>query len=402
MTPTSHELPAATSLLAITRTGEAGAALREACAQINGSRVALRILSADGFSWGAGERRPDAIIVEVDPRDQRALALAGGLLRRHFADTPAIATGADCTLQDVRQFMRHGFADFLPMPITRADLIESLRNLTRLAAGQRAPTRQGRIVTFLKGGGGAGATTLAVQSASAIATDRAAGQPRTCILDLDVQFGTVALYLDLDEKIDWGELLAAPERLDAALFRGLLRRHASGVSVLPAPSDMLPLDRVSDEFVGALLKAARDEFDYVFIDLPEAWTTWSYSVLRQSDLVVLVTQTGVSGIRQARRQLDTLRAHGLDEGAVRVVLNRFAGGWFRRRALARVEKALNHAVDFCVPSDYRTVSEALDHGVRLADVKRRSAVEKGVTRMVRAIVSQVGAGRPESRAEIPT
>src|SRR3546814_13823442 len=96
-----------------------------------------------------------------------------------------------------------------------------------------------------------------------------------------------------------------PERLDADLLEGAMSRHHSGLSVVAAPRDVMPLESFSPDFIRRLIEVARSRFAVVLADLPPAWSQWSFEVLRQSDEVLLVTQITVPGVRQARRQLDT-------------------------------------------------------------------------------------------------
>src|SRR3546814_8226832 len=79
----------------------------------------------------------------------------------------------------------------------------------------------------------------------------------------------------------------------------------------------------------------------------------------------------VPGVRQARRQLDTLNSEGLGDLPIKVVLNRFEKRWGATFTMKEVEKALGRPVDFTVANDYRTVSEALDQGLSIAAVRRR-------------------------------
>ena len=132
---------------------------------------------------------------------------------------------------------------------------------------------------------------------------------------------------------------------------------------------------------------AREHFDVVLADLPPTWSLSSFEALRQSDEVFLVTQMTVPGVRQARRQLDTLKAEGLHDLSVRVVLNRYEKRWGGSFGLKDVEKALGRKVDFFVANDYRTASEALDQGLSMADVRKRSKAVRSISKISDALAS---------------
>ena len=391
-------------VVAVLRSQDSSASLRAACRHVNGTQVDVQVgRIQDVTPDNKHIKNPAALLLEVDPRDAAEIEMLEKIIRVHFPDTPIVATASDIALPEIRQLMRLGVVDVLPQPITEADLKTALDHVGRVRVKEKGrPDEHGRVITFLKGGGGVGATTLAVQSACLLAGQQKSMDPSVCLLDLDLQFGTAALYLDLEGKFDYQDLVAAPKRLDRELLNGVLARHETGVSVLPIPTDILPLDTLTPDFVSACLKVVRSEFKYTLLDLPEAWTTWSCAALENSDLIVLVTQMSVAGIRQARRQLDTLRDQGLGELPVRVVINRFDKGWGKTVRVKEAEKSLGRKVDDYIVSDYKTVSEAINLGVPLSKIKRGSKVEKGIRGLAEHFAKEetVESGRVEPRIKI--
>src|SRR3546814_17248131 len=95
----------------------------------------------------------------------------------------------------------------------------------------------------------------------------------------------------------------------------------------------------------------------------------------------------VPGVRQARRQLDTLNAEGLGDLPIKVVLNRFEKRWGATFTMKEVENALGRPVDFTVANEYRTVSEVLDQGLSIAAVRSRCKALKSITKLSNAIAA---------------
>ena len=308
------------------------------------------------------------------------------------ASRSLLAVSADATVQDVRQLMRLGVVDFVPQPFTRADILAAIN----LAAARRSKAgdgdaSKGAVFSFIKGGGGVGATTLAVQAGCLLAGADKAGTRKIGLFDLDLQLGTAGLYLDLDNRVGLSDLLDAPERLDASLLEAVLQTHESGLQVVGAPREVIPLDALTTDFVNTVVGLGRDQYDVLLLDLPPAWTEGMYAALHRSDVIFLVTQLSVAGIRQAKHQLDTLRMQGLVQADVRVVLNRYEKGWGKAVQLKEAEKALGHEIDYLVPNDYKLVSEALDQGVAISHLKSRSRVEKAIREMMLAALGKVEA-----------
>ena len=150
---------------------------------------------------------------------------------------------------------------------------------------------------MIKSVGGVGATALLTQLAIRFAEQEAPHGREACLIDLDVQFGDVAFQLGLRPKLSLADLLDAGTRLDGDLLRATTSEHPSGLKVIAAPHDMMPLEGISSEHMLRIVDMATREFGTVFVDLPTNWTNWSLSLVARSDLVVLVTELTVAGLQ---------------------------------------------------------------------------------------------------------
>ena len=173
-----------------------------------------------------------------------------------------------------------------------------------------------------------------------------------------------------------------------------MSHHDSGVDLLAAPRDPAALEVMTPEVVLACLDMARGAYETVVLDMPALWMPWSVAAVRASDLVVLVAQLSVAGVRQAKRQLDVLQARGLGNVPLRLVLNRVERRWRPRVSRAEAEKALGRKVDYLVADDAHTVREAANRGVVLSEIKRNARV----VRDVQAIAADIERG-PRVAAE---
>jgi pilus assembly protein CpaE len=389
------------NVVAILRSDAAGQAMNEACTDINGTEVSahvgqlLDVLGDVDLLKGA-----DVLILDVDPSSEEEMSHLRKVLQHEFPGKPIVVTAPDASLQDVRQFMHLGVVDFVPQPITQADLKSALEQVNRTRKSTAEPSGQrGHIISFLKAGGGVGASTLAVQSACLLASRKKADKSRVCLVDLDLQFGTDALYLDLDNRVGVADLLETPERIDRELLHSVMGHHASGLELLAAPRDVVALESLHAADLERCLKLIRSEYGTVFLDLPSAWTPWSYAAVRNSDLVILVIQLTVAGVRQARRQIETLQVHGLADVPVKVALNRFEKGWGKSVDVKEAEKALGRKFDYFIANDYATVTEALNQGVALSVIKKKSKVEQSLQKMIDGAIKAITGedARPEPR-----
>ncbi len=389
------------NVVAILRSDEAGQALNAACTDINGTEVSTHVGPLLDVRGDVGIlKNADVLILDVDPRSEEEMTHLRTVLQHEFPGTPIVATAPEVSLQDVRQFMHLGVVDFVPQPITQSDLKIALDHAGRVQKSMAEPVeRRGNVISFLKAGGGVGASTLAVQSACLLAARKKSSDSRVCLIDLDLQFGTDALYLDLDNRVGIADILESSDRVDREFLDGVVAHHDSGLDLLAAPRDMVALDMLHATDLERCLNLVRGEYGTTFIDLPPAWTPWSYAAARNSDLVIVVIQLTVAGVRQARRQIETMQAYGLENVPVKVALNRYEKGWGKSVDLKDAEKALGRKFDYFIANDYKTVNDALNQGVALSAIKRKSKVELNLQKMIDDAIKTISGDevRPEPR-----
>jgi pilus assembly protein CpaE len=382
-------------VLAIVRTPELGQTLNAALGRAGGARLDVRVgdVKRLGVSLILAER-PDAVLLDINPEDPEDWEVVSQIKNNQaLAGIPILATADRITSAAIRGLLREGIDDFIPQPPAASDILEALESAQRKIRGSRRSAEgQGRIVTFMRAAGGMGATTLAVHGAlSLLGEDDAkgrAGKRSVCLLDGDLQFGTAALSLDIVPNDGLLEIMRTPARLDAALLRGAMVPHASGLHVLTAPRAPAPLDALTPELCTRILEVACQEFAYVVVDTPPALTAWSESMLALTDVIYLVTQLTIPALAQTRRLLDALEDEGHYD-SIRVVLNRYRKRRFGQDlGVAQAEKVLNRKVHHLVANDYDLVTRALNEGVSMYHVKRRSAIGDDISNMVNDLLKK--------------
>jgi pilus assembly protein CpaE len=272
-------------------------------------------------------------------------------------------------------------ADFLKKPVSPVELV---RTCARVAKGPTAAdVTDAQIFTFLPAVGGAGVTTLAVQSAMLLLNSGQRGKSSTCLVDLDFQHGACADYLDLEPRLNLGEIEPRPERLDRQLLEVMLSHHPSGLAVVAAPNQPAEMRSFDPDVVTALLDMVSTHFDYVVFDMPRTWFSWTDSVLLGSNKCYIVSEMTVPGLRHAKQLVEAIRER-LGEGSKpQVVINRFEQKMFSsglRKSDA--EQVLGDAFAACIPNNYGLVREAIDRGVPLDEVKPGNKITLQLRKLV--------------------
>ncbi|WP_310474664.1 AAA family ATPase [Sandarakinorhabdus sp.] len=328
-------------------------------------------------------RRTDLVVLEIDPNNANELAALEAFALSVGARIPVVAAAHDLTITTTRRLMRSSVADVLPIPFSREELAQALdtgrERLGQLRTGG-GPARSGNVIAFQGVLGGIGTTMIATQLAQIWAANK-----KVLLIDLDLQRGNAAMYMNLKPRLSIADLIEADDRLDAEFLKMVLERHQSGASVISSPNDMSALDLVTPEFIDRLLDVATQNFDLVLLDMPGIWMDWTAMAIQKADLLLLISHMTVSGVQQGRRQLDVAEANGLGD-RVRVVMNRLIPGMFGKYDLSEAESALRGRVHFAVANDFPTVSAAQDEGRSLGQIKMKSRIEKDL----RAMAAQIG------------
>jgi len=264
------------------------------------------------------------------------------------------------------------------------DPIELVRACGRAAKGSAAESAtEAEIYTFLPAAGGVGVTTLAIETAMLLLRRTPRGGASTCLVDLDFQHGACADYLDIEPRLDIGEIEPRPERLDGQLLEVMLSQHSSGLAVIAAPNRPAEMRSFDADVVTRLLDMVSSRFENVVIDMPRTWFAWTDSVLLGSNRLFVITEMTVPGVRHAKQLVVAIGERLKGGPQPRVIVNRFEqqlfGAGLRR---GDIEQALGGVLGGVVPNNYRLVREAIDRGVPLEEVRPGNNVSAGLKKLL--------------------
>lgn len=373
--------------------GADGDAAELATARVAGLPVCLNILPTSDWIGPEELAAAAAAVVQVDSDSAASIKRFQKLAST--TETPMIAASYEPPLALVRSLIRAGAHDVLPLPLNFEDVETSLAPLIEQLnrESKSAIPANAKLVSFIKSDGGVGTTSIMSQLAIRFAEREAVQRREICLIDLDVQFGDVAFQLGLQPKLSLAELLDAGARLDGDLVRATATEHPSGLKVIASPPEMMPLERMQSEHVLRIVDYATRELGTVFVDLPSNWTNWSLSLVARSDLVVLVTELTVTGLNRARRQLSLLDSQDLGNLDIRVVVNRFEKSLARMISVADASRALGRDVGYTIANDFQLMCAAIDRGVPISEIKRKTAVAKDLDTLDAGIAAALGLRR---------
>jgi pilus assembly protein CpaE len=362
-------------IMAMMTSDEAGSSLRSALSNINGLNLEIESDSVQSVAPRLlNGSAPNILLVDLSLVDADGLTELSQVIARKQGQMAVIATAKEANVETVRSLMRIGFADFVPQPFNKQDLINAVAMArTKIESAHHAG---GGVLSFISSGGGVGSTTLAIQTAADLLVKDKKGRNKVCLIDFDLQFGNIALSMDLQSEVGLRQIVENAERLDDEFMAGAIAHHPSGIDVLGAPSEILPLEIMTSELAQNIVIFARRHYDYVVVDMPTNWTSWTSSVLHESDMILMVTDISVTGVQRCQRQLNLLAEQQLDDVPLAIIANKVKSGFGFGNIAKQAESALGRKINCLVRTDQDTACAARDQGVLLQDIKSGSRIVK--------------------------
>ncbi|MDX5357565.1 MAG: AAA family ATPase [Rhodobacterales bacterium] len=355
--------------------------------------------------------QPDAaalefIAVAVDDEDEPNLAQISAVVTTARDKGIRVILIADqMSPAGLHQLLRLGAEDFVPYPLPEGALHDAIERLRRPApppatatavvpeTAQPHPTfaakgdRDGVILPVHGLAGGVGATSFAVNLAWELANSSRTNAPRVCIIDLDLQFGSVATYLDLPRRDQVFEILSDTPSIDSDTFVQSMLTFNDKLHVFTSPADMLPLDFITSDDVGRILAMARANFDFVIVDMPKAIVQWTETVLNAAHVYFALIELDMRSAQNALRLVRALKAENLPHEKLRFALNRAPGftDLSGKSRVKRLAESLSIEIEVMLPDGGKPVTQSNDHGLPLAENSAKNPLRKEIQKLAKQI-----------------
>lgn len=365
-----------------------------------------------GESWGDlgfGEAlaflsQPDAdalefVAIAMDQEDEENLVLLGEIIRHaRSRNIRVILIAEDVSPAALHQLLRQGADEFVPYPLPENELASAIDRIrmpepapvlaapeTTATARKSSHDREGVVLAVQGLAGGTGATTFAVNLAWELCNVAKKGkpEPRVCILDLDLQYGSVSTFLDLPRREAVFELLSDTESMDSDSFTAAMISFEEKLQVLTSPADMLPMDLVGSEDINRLIGMARQQFDYVVIDMPRTLVQWTEAVLNSAHVYFALLELDMRSAQNALRLKRALQAEDLPFQKLRFALNRAPGftDLSGKSRVKRMAESLGISIDLLLPDGGKQVTQGADHGLPLALSAAKNPLRKEIAKL---------------------
>lgn len=384
-----------TSILLLSDDKEISSSVEAALAGVEGARLQAQDVSVANINGRAIElaAENDIVIFATDPENSADLTAIRTLDGRRSGNTVFLAlTDSDIPLSRARALSDAGVDDVLPYPVSKEELTRQVDKwIRKVAAASSAPgDREGAVIPVIQARGGIGSTTVAVNLADHLLSrkSRFRREPgnSVALVDLDLQFGTIGDFLEIEPQTALMQMASGGIIPDAEWVEQCLVEMENGLDVLPAPEEFMPLDGVGEKQIEALVETLRRSHDYVVLDLPRALVGWIQPIMDVADNVILVTDTTVPSIRAAKRLIDFYKGENPSLN-VTVVINHEKKPLVQGAHHKEASRALDLPFDHWIPHDPKAARTAVDFGKPLSMVAPRSDLNKAIAHLAKSTLA---------------
>ena len=329
---------------------------------------------------------PDIVIMTVGAGDLDVLNIAERVILhrpRTFVILLVEHMDADL-LQKAISVGAHNVTDFPESAKSFAEYIKSVYNseTTRINSltDKENISWMSRVITVFGSKGGLGKTTIATNLAVKLAESR----KKVALIDLDLQFGDIHIFMDIEPKETISELVQEVYTPNIDSVRSYMVVHPSGVHVLCAPKSPEYAEVVSPEKIQSLLSLLRSYYDFVIVDTPPTFNEVTITAIESASTILFVTGLDISILKNSKLSLSLLESLQ-QKDKVKVLINRAVE--INSITLGDVQRIIGCPIWAKLPSDYNVAVTALNRGVPFVIGAPNTRLSQSLSQVARLLLA---------------
>ncbi len=336
------------------------------------------------------ESRPDIVLMDINMPVMDGIK-ATEEISMSVPETAVIIMSVQGESEYLRKAMMAGARDFLNKPFSSDDLIMTILKTYDVESQRRQRSNvtkvkeevKSKIITVFSTKGGVGKTTLASNLAVSLARTT---KKRVALVDLDLQFGDVAIMLNASVKNTISDIIKEINLLDSDVMEDYLVTHFSGVRILPAPIKPEYAEYITASHVEKILNTLKDHYHYIIVDTSASFHETVLQALDMSDRILMLSTLDLPTIKNVKAGLDVMETLHYPKEKINIILNK-ASEQFGIK-YKDFENTLKHKIWAFIPEDSQTVITSANKGFPFVMTRTETKVAKAVTGIMNDLIAE--------------
>jgi pilus assembly protein CpaE len=329
---------------------------------------------------------PDIILMTLGSGDTDVLSLAERIIL-HRPRTYVILVAENLDIKTMESALKVGCHNIIELSKTPKEFSEYIKTVynnetirIKSLGDKETLLWSSTVITVFGAKGGIGKSTIAANLAVKLAEKR----KKVALVDLDLQFGDLHIYLDIEPKDTIIELIQDVINPNIDSVRSYMNVHSSGVHLLCAPKSPEYAELVSAEKVQGLLSLLRNYYDYVIVDTAPYFSEVTMTAIEASSIIFFVTGLDISILRNSKTSISILESLQQTD-KIRIVVNRAVD--MNSITINDVQRIIGYPIWARLPSDYKVAVNALNRGIPFVTGAPKSKLSESVTGLANILTS---------------
>jgi len=345
---------------------------------------------------------PDIVLMDVNMPTLDGITATQEISLK-YPKTAIIIMSVQGEQEYLKKAMVAGAREYMVKPFGTDELVDTIRRVCEFEKRRRInltePSvvkelqRDPQIITVFSTKGGVGKTSIATNLAVSLAEET---RKKVVIMDLDLQFGDVAVMLNIIPKRTITEIIQDINQMDTDLLENYLISHPTGVKVLPSPTRPEYAELITGAHVEKILGVLKQSYDYIVIDTPHIFHDTTLMAMDLCHQILLVVSLDLPTIKNVKLGLEVLDSLHL-KGKVKLILNRSANDMGIKHE--DMEENLKMKIASHIPSDGRTVLSSVNKGDPFVMTHPGTKISESIRELSRMVM--IGEAKQTRAAKIP-
>lgn len=353
----------------------------------------LPLATAATYLSQHGNANFEFIALAIDADDEAEIDMLLHIVKEAKAkNIKVILISEDVSSTVLHNLLNNGADVFAPYPLPEGELASAIEKIRMAPAqAQAAPAAEptGQIIAIQGMAGGVGASTFATNFAWDLAQEGHKLGKSVCLIDMGMQFGTVATYLDLNRPSNVLQMWQDTSRVDTDSFKMALHTVDDHLKVMTGPNEIVPMDLIDQDDVKRILDFARAEFDYIILDMPNTLQSWTDTVMGLASTYYGLLEIDMRSAQNVVRLKNMMMSEAMDMNNFAFILNRAPkitdlAGKSRAKRLA---ETLEIEISLQLPDGGCQVTQANDNGEPLGAAASNNVLRKEIAKLAKSLLN---------------